>query len=59
MTEDLSSADVITAVDGHPTRSLDDFLSRVEAKKPGEEVVLTIRRQDQQLKLPVRLEASE
>jgi S1-C subfamily serine protease len=58
-TEDLSSADVITAVDGHPTRSLDDFLSRVEAKKPGEEVVLTILRQGQQIKLPVRLEASD
>jgi S1-C subfamily serine protease len=38
---------------------LDDFLSRVEAKKPGEEVVLTILRQDQQIKLPVRLEASD
>jgi S1-C subfamily serine protease len=31
----------------------------VEAKKPGEEVVLTILRQGQQIKLPVRLEASE
>ena len=58
-TVDPSSADVIIAVDGHPVRTLDDFLSHVEAKKPGEQVVLTIIRQGKQIKLSVQLQAEQ
>lgn len=58
-TVDPSSADVIVAVDGHPIRTLDDFLSQVEAKKPGDQVVLTIIRQGKKVKLPVQLQAEQ
>jgi len=50
---------VIVAVDGQAVRTLDDFLSCVEAKRPGEEVVLTIGRGGQQIDVPVRLGTSE
>jgi S1-C subfamily serine protease len=55
---DPSSADIIVAVDGHPVRTLDDFLSRVEAKKPGEQVVVTIIRAGRKMEVPVRLRVS-
>ena len=56
---DRSAADLIVAVDGQPIRTADDFLSIVETKRPGDEVVLTVVRAGRELDVPVRLVASE
>jgi putative serine protease PepD len=53
---DRSKADLITSVDGRPVKSLDDLLSYVEGKKPGEEIVLTIQREVKELKVTIVLE---
>jgi S1-C subfamily serine protease len=58
-TIDRSAADVIVAVDGQAVRTLDDFLSCVEAKQPGASVVLTIDRQGRRMDVAVRLRATE
>ena len=44
---DRSKADLIVAVDGKPIKVLDDLLSHVESKKPGEQIVLTVVRDGQ------------
>jgi S1-C subfamily serine protease len=41
---DRSAADLITAVDGKPVKTADDFLDQIESKKPGSRVTLTIIR---------------
>ncbi|MEX0937512.1 MAG: trypsin-like peptidase domain-containing protein [Pirellulales bacterium] len=58
-TIDRSTADLIVAVNGKPVETLDDFLSYVEEHKPGEQVVLTIIRQQRTMEVPVVLAASE
>ena len=55
-TVDRSRADLIVAVDGRPVKALDDLLSHVESKQPGDRVVLTVIREDQKLQVPVDLE---
>jgi len=52
---DRSTADLITAVDGHPVRSADDLLSYVEEKKPGNQLQLTIVREGRQQQVSVTL----
>jgi S1-C subfamily serine protease len=54
---DPSAADVIVAVDGQPVRTLDDFLSLVEAKKPGDVAVLTVIREGKAIEVAVTLRA--
>ncbi|MFN4258942.1 MAG: S1C family serine protease [Gemmataceae bacterium] len=56
---DRSKADLIVAVDKKPVRSLDDLLSHVESKKPGDVVTMTIRRENRQLDVPLKLEESD
>jgi S1-C subfamily serine protease len=56
---DRSAADLIVAVDGQPIKTAEDFLNAVEAKQPGDEVVLTVIRAGQQQQIPLRLEASQ
>jgi S1-C subfamily serine protease len=58
-TIDRSTADLIVAVNGKPVETLDDFLSYVEEHKPGEQVELTIIRQQRRMEVPVVLAASE
>jgi S1-C subfamily serine protease len=58
-TVDRSAADLIVAVDGQRVKSADDFLDLVEAKRPGEEVKLTIVRQGREQDLRLRLGAGE
>jgi S1-C subfamily serine protease len=53
---DRSKADVIVAVDGRPSKTLDDLMGYVESKKPGDKVVFTVVRQDETLDVPVELE---
>ena len=53
---DRSKADMIVAVDGKPVNSLEDLLSHVESKKPGDQVVLQIIRENESLEISVVLE---
>jgi S1-C subfamily serine protease len=56
---DRSAADLIIAVDDQKVATADDFLSYIDEKKPGDEVVLTIIREGKKLKVPVPLASSE
>mgnify|MGYP005835847013 CR=1 FL=1 len=58
-TVDRSAADLITAVDGQPVRTGDDFLTAIEAKSPGDTVILTVIRDGQPRQVPLRLDAGE
>jgi len=54
-----SAADLITAIDGQPIKTGDDFLSIIESKQPGEQVAVTVIRGGQEKRVLVRLEAGE
>ena len=41
-TVDISSADLIIAVDGEAIKNADDFLTAIESKHPGDSIVLTV-----------------
>lgn len=56
---DWSAADLIVGVDGQKTRTVDDLLTVVESKQPGDEVVLDIVRQGKRSRVGVTLEADE
>ena len=46
---------MIVAVDGQPIKTADDFLNAVEAKQPGQQIVITVIRAGQQLDVPLTL----
>lgn len=52
---DRSKADLIIAIDGRPVRKVDDLLSVVEAKRPGERVVLEIVREGRERPVEITL----
>jgi len=54
-TIDRSAADLIVAVDDEPVRSVDDLMTLVESKKPGDEVIVTVIRDGEQTQVPVKL----
>lgn len=56
--KDRSAADVIIAVDGQPVESAGNFVDTIEQHRPGEQVVLTVLRGGQSLKVPVTLGGS-
>jgi S1-C subfamily serine protease len=56
---DRFAGDVIVSVDGQPVRSVDDLLTVVESKQPGDEVTVTIIRGGKQQQVPVRLQVEE
>ena len=56
---DRSAADLIVGVDGQKTPTVDDLLTIVESKQPGDEVVLEIVRQGERIRVGVTLEAEE
>ena len=56
---DRSAADLIVAVDGEEVTSPGEFLSLIETRPPGEDVVLTIEREGKRLQVVVRLTAAE
>jgi S1-C subfamily serine protease len=58
-TVDRQAADLIVAVNDQPVRTGDDFLSIIESKPPGTEVVLTVVREGRRLNVPVQLTAAE
>jgi S1-C subfamily serine protease len=56
---DRSGADLIVAVGGQAVRTADDFLSAVESKNPGEQVLITVQREGHRLDIPVVLDAEK
>jgi S1-C subfamily serine protease len=58
-TIDRSSADIITAVNGKPTLTADDFLSVVDGFHPGDDVDITVIRDGKETKVRVHLAAGE
>ena len=56
---DRSTADLIVGVDGVPIETVDDFLSAVESKNPGDRVLIAVERQGHRLDIPVTLEAEQ
>lgn len=56
---DRSAADLIIAVDDQKVESADDFLGYIEARNPGDRVVLTVIRGGREIKVPVTLTAGE
>jgi S1-C subfamily serine protease len=53
---DRSRADLVTAVDGHPVRTLDEMLTEVEKKKPGDKVTFRVIREGEPMEVAVELE---
>lgn len=56
---DRTAADLIVGVDDQKVSTADDFLSYIDEKKPGDEVVLTIIREGKKFKVPVPLASSD
>ncbi len=56
---DRSGADLIVAVAGQAVRTADDFLSAVESRNPGDQVLITVRREGHNLDVPVVLDAEK
>ena len=56
---DRSGADLIVAVAGQAVRTADDFLSAVESRNPGDQVLITVEREGHQLDVPVVLDAEK
>jgi S1-C subfamily serine protease len=58
-TVNLAAADMIVAVDERPIKTADEFLEAIEAKQPGQQVVLTVIRGGQRRQIPLTLEGGE
>lgn len=54
---DRTGADLIVAVAGQPVQTADDFLSAIDAKNPGDQVLITVEREGHRLDVPVALDA--
>ena len=58
-TIDRNAADLIISVDGEKVHTADDFLAAVEARQPGDEVIVTVFREGREVQARVRLAAIE
>jgi len=56
---DRFAGDVIVAVDDKQVRTVDDLLTVIESKQPGDEVTVTVIREGKQQRVPVRLQTEE
>ncbi len=56
---DRSAADLIVAVDGRPVKTADEFLTLIESKSPGDQVVVTVMREGKRVDVPLELGVSE
>jgi S1-C subfamily serine protease len=56
---DRTGADLIVAVAGQAVRNADDFLSAVESKNPGDQVLITVEREGHRLDVPLILDAEK
>jgi putative serine protease PepD len=55
---DPSAADTIVAINGEAVDSAGAFVEKLEEHRPGEQIVLTIIRDGQELQVPVTLGAA-
>jgi S1-C subfamily serine protease len=53
---DRAGADTIVGVGGTLVKTVDDFLSAIESRRPGERVLVTVEREGRRLDIPVVLE---
>jgi S1-C subfamily serine protease len=53
---DISTADIITAVDGVPTKKVVDFTAIVDERKPDDRIVLDVFREGRIIQVPLVLE---
>ena len=53
--EDKSAADLIVGIDTEKVKTADDFLSYIEAKRPGDRVEVVVLRGGKELRLPLML----
>lgn len=56
---DRSTADLIMAVDGKPIRTVDDLLTVLDSKQPGDKAIFTVLRQGRRVDVPVVLDAED
>jgi S1-C subfamily serine protease len=56
---DRTGADLIVAVAGQAVRNADDFLSAVESKNPGDQVLITVQREGRRLDVSLVLDAEK
>lgn len=56
---DRNAADLIVAIDDQKVATAEDFLGYIEAKRPGDEVTLTIVREGRRISVPLQLAQSE
>ena len=57
--EDRGAADLIVAIDEQKIVTAEDFLSYIEEKKPGDEIILTVVREGRRVPIPLQLATSE
>jgi S1-C subfamily serine protease len=53
--EATAGGDIITAIDSTPVARVEDMLSYFNGKNPGDKVILSVQRGDQQISVPVEL----
>lgn len=58
-TLDRNSADLIVSIDGVKVKTADDLLNLVEAKRPGDEIIVGIQRRGKDYSVPVVLAGGE
>jgi S1-C subfamily serine protease len=56
---DPTAADMIVGVDGKKVSTVDEFLTIIEAKRPGDEVTLSVIRDGREVKVPLVLGESD
>jgi S1-C subfamily serine protease len=56
---DRSAADLIVAVDGKKVATVDDFLTIIDSRKPGQTVEVTVIRAGKKVTVPVKLETHD
>jgi serine protease Do len=52
----LQEDDIIIKIDGRRITDQEDLVEAIEDRRPGDEIVLTVRRDEQELEIPVTLE---
>jgi S1-C subfamily serine protease len=53
---DVNAADIITAVEGKPTKKAEDFLMIIDEHKPQDRIVLDIFREGKTVKVAITLD---
>lgn len=56
---DRTGADLVVAVAGQAVKTADDFLSAIDVKNPGDQVLITVEREGHRLDVPVVLDAEK